>query len=72
MTPFVSSTVKIVPTELVMNGSAEFTIEVQPQSKVAVGSPRGTKVESPAAPVLKPSGEGPGKKESPKESKPGE
>ena len=72
MTPFVSSTVKIVPTEMVMNGSAEFTIDVQPQSKVAVGSPRGTKIESPAAPILKPSSEAPGKKEAPKESKPGE
>src|SRR5262249_18363580 len=68
MTPFVSSTVKIIPTELVMAGSSEFTIEVQPQSKVTLGTPRGAKAEETkkaGVDVL-------GKKETPKESKPAE
>jgi hypothetical protein len=73
-TPFISSTVKIVPTDLVMNGSSEFTIEVESASKSVVGSPRGAKPE-PAEKArtdepkksLTPS-ESPGKKDSPKEN----
>lgn len=34
ITPFVTSTVKIAPANLVMSGSAEFTIDVQRQEKV--------------------------------------
>ena len=39
-TAFVSSSVKIVPTESVMSGSAEFTIAVDANAKVSVGGPR--------------------------------
>jgi len=33
-TPFVSSTVKIVPTDVVMDGAANFAITVAPEAKV--------------------------------------
>lgn len=33
-TPFVSSTVKVLPTDLVMKGSAEFTVEIDSQRRV--------------------------------------
>ena len=39
-TPFISSTVKIVPTDLVMSGASEFAIEVESASKAVVGAPR--------------------------------
>ena len=34
ITPFVTSTVKVVPAGMVMSGSAEFTIDVERQGKV--------------------------------------
>ncbi|HEY8667554.1 MAG TPA: hypothetical protein VIL86_12870, partial [Tepidisphaeraceae bacterium] len=39
-TPFITSTVKIVPTEDVMAGSAQFAITVDKDAKVEVGGPR--------------------------------
>ncbi len=50
--PFVSSTVKIVPTEYVMEGSADFQIEVDSEARVEVGGglPHGTKGEPASAP----------------------
>jgi hypothetical protein len=77
-TAFISSTVKIVPTELVMTGASEFTIEVETPSKVVVGAPRGAKTEAAAAPKtdepkkVAPAADVPGKKDTPKESKPRE
>lgn len=44
-TAYTSSTVRIIPTELVMSGAAEFAIQVDPPAKVSVGAPRGTKQE---------------------------
>jgi hypothetical protein len=52
-TPFISSTVKIIPTDLVMTGSSEFAIEVETASKAVVGAPRGVKVEPAGAPTPK-------------------
>lgn len=79
ITAFVSSAVKIIPTDLVMTGASEFTIEVEPLSKVAVGTPRGARPETPAGPskTEEPKkspvpGDAPGKKDAPKENKPGE
>ncbi|HET6246938.1 MAG TPA: hypothetical protein VFE47_04500 [Tepidisphaeraceae bacterium] len=75
-TPFISSTVKIVPTDLVMSGASEFAIEVEAASKAVVGAPRGIKVEPPAQggkseePKKTPPVETPGKKESPKDNTP--
>ena len=37
ITPFVSSTVKTVPTELLMNGSAEFAITIDSEIRVEPG-----------------------------------
>jgi hypothetical protein len=51
ITPFVSSTVKIIPTEMVMSGSAEFAITIDPTAKVEVAGPRGGKPEPAAAPL---------------------
>lgn len=62
-TAYVSSNVKIVPTELVMDGSAEFAITIDRSPKVAVGGPRsGGKSEAPALP---PRPDEPGKAKSP-------
>jgi hypothetical protein len=79
ITAFVSSAVKIIPTDLVMTGASEFMIEVEPPSKVAVGAPRGVKPEaSTAAPKVEEpkkspvTGDVPAKKDAPKENKPGE
>jgi hypothetical protein len=73
-TPFVSSTVKSIPTELVMTGSAEFAIIVESTAKVAVGAPHPAKPEpvfTPAGKAEEPrksgAGESPGKKDAPKE-----
>jgi hypothetical protein len=73
-TPFVSSTVKSIPTELVMTGSAEFAIIVESTAKVAVGAPHPAKPEpvfTPAGKAEEPrksgAGEPPGKKDAPKE-----
>lgn len=51
ITPFVSSTVKIVPTEMVMSGSAEFAITIDPTAKVELAGPRPGKPEPAAAPL---------------------
>jgi hypothetical protein len=51
ITPFVSSTVKTVPTQMVMTGSAQFAIEVDPKAKVEVAGPRPAKAEPAAAPL---------------------
>ncbi len=37
VTPFVSAAVKIVPTQIVMNGSADFQIEIDNEERVEVG-----------------------------------
>lgn len=51
ITPFVSSTVKIIPTEMVMSGSAEFAITIDPTAKVEVAGARPAKPEPAAAPL---------------------
>lgn len=51
ITPFVSSTVRIIPTEMVMSGSAEFAITIDPTAKVEVAGPRPGKPEPAAAPL---------------------
>ena len=48
-TPYVSSTIKSIPTDMVMTGSAEFAITIDPLAKVEVAGPKGTKTEQPAA-----------------------
>ena len=53
-TAYVSSTAKMVPTELVMSGSAEFAITIDRSPKVAVGGPRPGQERNPAAPAVKP------------------
>jgi hypothetical protein len=49
ITAFVSSTVKVIPTDLVMTGSADFSITIERQGKVETGSPKGGKPENPTA-----------------------
>jgi hypothetical protein len=56
ITEFVSSTVKIIPTELVMNGSADFSITIEKHSKVEVASAKPAKSDTVA-----PTGGNPGK-----------
>lgn len=51
ITPFVSSTVKVIPTDMVMSGSAEFAITIDPTAKVEVAGPRPPKAEPAAAPL---------------------
>jgi hypothetical protein len=52
ITPFVSSTVKTVPTSMVMAGSAQFAITIDPKAKVEVaGAPRPARPEPAAAPL---------------------
>ena len=48
-TPFVSSTLKIIPTEEVMNGAANFTITIDREFKIDTGAKPGKKI--PAVPV---------------------
>jgi hypothetical protein len=50
--PFVSTTVKVIPTELVMSGSADFLITIEPDAKVQVAGP----ANKPAAPAAAPGG----------------
>ena len=50
-TPFVSSTLKIVPTDYVMSGSANFTITIDRESKIDTGGKPGKR---PAAIPVKP------------------
>ena len=49
ITGFVSSTVKTIPTDGVMTGSAEFALTIDPRAKVEVAGPKGAKIEQPAA-----------------------
>jgi hypothetical protein len=51
ITPFVSSTVKIIPSDRVMSGSAEFAITIDPTAKVDVPAPRQPRLEPAAAPL---------------------
>ncbi|HZL37336.1 MAG TPA: hypothetical protein VFC78_18605 [Tepidisphaeraceae bacterium] len=80
-TAFVSSTVKTIPTKWVMAGSAEFAINVEAISKVAVGTSRPPRPESPAGAKAEtphkatpgkspPTNETPPKTEPPSEPKP--
>ena len=48
-TPFISSTVKTIPTDNVMSGSAEFVITIDTSPKVAVGGPRPKNEANPPA-----------------------
>jgi hypothetical protein len=60
-TPFVSSTVKIVPTTLVMSGSAQFMLTIDKNAKVEVGAgkPKTDAVEpaKETTPIQNPGGE---------------
>jgi hypothetical protein len=47
-TPFVSSTVKTIPTQHVMNGSAEFVVTIDKDAHVEVGTPPGARPDAPA------------------------
>jgi hypothetical protein len=49
-TPFVSSSIKIIPTDAVLAGSAEFEIAVETTAKVTLGAPRPPRVEPPMGP----------------------
>jgi hypothetical protein len=54
-TAYLSSTVKVIPTDLVMTGAAEFTIQVEAGAKVAVGGASAPSRSGPsAAPAAKP------------------
>jgi hypothetical protein len=63
-TPFVSSTIKVVPTEMVMEGSAEFQLTIDSEVRVEGGTKNAPKTEpsAPAGPQ-----QGPVKSEKPKE-----
>jgi hypothetical protein len=50
ITAFVSSTVKVIPTDLVMTGSADFSITIEREGKVETATQKGGKPEAPAAP----------------------
>jgi hypothetical protein len=75
-TAFVSSTVKIIPTDLVMSGSAEFAITIEAGAKVALGGATPARIPTASAPAkaeephhatTPPTGkEVPGNKETPK------
>jgi hypothetical protein len=49
-TPFVSSTIKVVPTQMVMSGAANFAITIDPQAHVEVAGPKPVKLDLPAPP----------------------
>ena len=49
-TPFVSSTLKIVPTALVMTGAATFQITIDREAKVDAPAGKGPKRASPLPP----------------------
>lgn len=51
ITPYVSSRVKSVPTDMVMSGSAEFAITIDPTAKVEVANSKPGKAEPAAAPL---------------------
>jgi hypothetical protein len=63
-TPFVSSTVKIVPTQMVMEGSADFQLTIDSEVRVEGGTKNAPKTE-PSAPAGQQ--QGPVKNEKPKE-----
>jgi hypothetical protein len=63
ISPFMSSAVKIIPTQNVMEGSAEFTITIDSEIKVEVGG------KPPKAEQVSPKGEEPRAKPSPAPSK---
>jgi hypothetical protein len=46
ITPFVTSTVKVVPAGYVMSGSAEFQLTIERRGKVETSGPAGTKTET--------------------------
>jgi hypothetical protein len=50
-TSFVSSTLKVLPTELVMEGSATFTLTIDREAKVDTGQPKPAKHPGAAAPA---------------------
>jgi hypothetical protein len=61
ITSFVSSDVKIVPSDEVMSGVADFTITIEKQGKVQTSSPKGSKTENnPSAPNSASASEGAG------------
>ena len=49
ITPFVSSNTKVIPTDQVMNGSAEFAITIDPRAKIEVPSQKPGSGGSPSA-----------------------
>ena len=72
-TPFVSSTVKVIPTDLVMQGAAEFELEIDADERVETATGRTPKTEpnpavTPPVEVKQPKV---GKVELPHEDKPG-
>ena len=71
-TPFVSSTVKVIPTDLVMQGHAEFELQIDADERVETASGRTPKTEpnpavTPPAEVKQPKS---GKVELPHEDRP--
>jgi hypothetical protein len=54
ITEFVSSAVKIVPAKIVMNGSADFEIEISSEDRVEVGGARATRAPEQRGPTLAP------------------
>src|SRR5439155_23603850 len=73
---FVSSTTKIVPAELVMEGSADFTITIDAEARVETAAGRAVKPERAPPAVLPKGDEGkskaPAKNEKPEPSGPSE
>jgi hypothetical protein len=72
-TPFVSSTVKVIPTDLVMQGDAEFELQIDADERVETASGRAAKTEpnpavTPPVEVKQPRS---GKVELPHEDRPG-
>lgn len=70
VSPFVSAAVKVVPTEMVINGSADFQIEIDARQRVEVGGAKGGKtpephIPAPAAGEPKPKSAAPAKPEPP-------
>jgi hypothetical protein len=49
-TAFVSSTLKVIPTDLIMDGSANFTLTIDREAKVDTGQPKPAKHPGAAAP----------------------
>lgn len=70
-TPFVSSTVKIVPTEVVMDGAANFAITVAPEAKVEGSGAKPAKPAEVKGVVAPPPPPAPKTEEKPKVTEPG-